>query len=267
MTGNPILDDQYVRLRQAIVCALAGIAYAVCFGIAMDASAFGIAADSAISALGLFMESALLWSIFTYSLSGIPETYQKAAIHVVYVIVAVTVLSSLEYIAISLISWRDSFLFVQSLPARAFAMIMMYVSFLNSYNKGQLEESYQGTADEVHESTATETTGTMERIIVKVGNDIKVVPIEEIICLKAEDDYVSVITAEGHWLKNERLKDFEMSLPGNTFVRVHRSWIVNIGKISKIERYGQTQMLILNNGTKIKISAAGYKMLRAQLGI
>ena len=107
----------------------------------------------------------------------------------------------------------------------------------------------------------------MERITVKVGTKIKVIPVDDIICLKAEDDYVSVITAEGHWLKSERLKDYDMSLPTDKFARVHRSYIVNISKISKIERYGQKQMLSLSNGEQIRISMTGYKVLREKLNL
>ncbi len=107
----------------------------------------------------------------------------------------------------------------------------------------------------------------MERITVKVGTKIKVIPVDDIVCLKAEDDYVSVITAEGHWLKSERLKDYGMSLPADRFARVHRSYIVNISKISKIERYGQRQMLSLSNGEQIRISMTGYKVLREKLNL
>ena len=107
----------------------------------------------------------------------------------------------------------------------------------------------------------------IERITVKVGTKIKVIPVDDIVCLKAEDDYVSVITAEGHWLKSERLKDYDIFLPTDKFARVHRSYIVNISKISKIERYGQRQMLSLSNGEQIRISMTGYKVLREKLNL
>jgi DNA-binding LytR/AlgR family response regulator len=127
---------------------------------------------------------------------------------------------------------------------------------------------------EIQTETLTETNTDMqkqaeliERITVKVGTKIKVIAVDDIIYFKAEDDYVSVVTSEGHWLKSERMKDYEESLPGNMFARVHRSYIVNISKISKIERYGQKQMLSLNNGEQIRISMTGYKVLREKLNL
>lgn len=59
------------------------------------------------------------------------------------------------------------------------------------------------------------------------------VQVEDIIYLKAEDDYVSVVTMDGHWLKGETMKGYEAILPHNMFVRVHRSYIVNITKITR----------------------------------
>ena len=86
-------------------------------------------------------------------------------------------------------------------------------------------------------------------------------PMKKVAVACAQDDAV----LEAVKAAKERLKDYEESLPSNEFARVHRSYIVNISKISKIERYGQKQMLSLNNGEQIRISMTGYKILKEKL--
>lgn len=107
----------------------------------------------------------------------------------------------------------------------------------------------------------------IERVTIRVGQKIKVIPVENIVFLKAEDDYVSIHMEEGHWLKSETMKRYETCLPQDRFVRVHRSYIVNLSKILKIERYGQKQLLQLSDGTSIRVSATGYKLLREKLDL
>jgi len=63
------------------------------------------------------------------------------------------------------------------------------------------------------------------------------------------------------------MKRYETCLPQDRFVRVHRSYIVNLPKILKIERYGQKQLLQLSDGTSIRVSATGYKLLREKLDL
>ena len=88
----------------------------------------------------------------------------------------------------------------------------------------------------------------------------------DIICLQADGDYVQIITATGKYLKEQTMKYFDENLPASLFVRVHRSCIVNIQTIARIELYDkQNQQLTLKNGHQIKVSQAGYKTLRAKL--
>ncbi len=75
-----------------------------------------------------------------------------------------------------------------------------------------------------------------------------------------------IITDSGRFLKEETMKYFQSHLPEEQFVRVHRSYLVNISKILRIELYEkQYQQLTLNNGDKLRISASGYKKLRETL--
>lgn len=108
----------------------------------------------------------------------------------------------------------------------------------------------------------------VDRIVVKDGVEIHVIPISEIAFIEAQDDYVMIYTKDRNYLKLGRLQSFEESLPTQEFVRVHRSYIVNITAISKIENYSKdSYQIILSNGKNVKISRPGLVLLREILSI
>lgn len=108
----------------------------------------------------------------------------------------------------------------------------------------------------------------LERISVKVRQNLVVIPVEEIIYLRADGDYVKIFTGKDCYLKEQTMKYFETYLSGKQFVRIHRSYIVNIDYILRIEQFEkQSQHVTLKNGDILKVSNAGYKSLRLTLGI
>ncbi|MFV0420116.1 MAG: LytR/AlgR family response regulator transcription factor [Dysgonomonas sp.] len=108
----------------------------------------------------------------------------------------------------------------------------------------------------------------IERIAVKNGQKIEVVPVSEIIHLQAEGDYVMIHSTKGKFLKEQTMKSLECSLPADKFVRVHRSNIINVDFIAQIELYDkQTQLLKLKNGAQVRASLTGYKLLKKTLGL
>ncbi|MEN9445025.1 MAG: hypothetical protein RIS47_1916, partial [Bacteroidota bacterium] len=79
-------------------------------------------------------------------------------------------------------------------------------------------------------------------------------------------DYVSIVTNAHKYLKEKTMKYFEASLDPGQFVRIHRSYIVNINHISRIELYDKDSYLVfLKNDKKLKASAQGYKLLKKTL--
>ena len=81
-------------------------------------------------------------------------------------------------------------------------------------------------------------------------------------------DYVMLITPTGEYLKEQTMKYFETHLSPDTFVRVHRSTIVNVTQISRVELFGkETYQLLLKTGVKLKVSLSGYRLLKERLGI
>jgi two-component system LytT family response regulator len=106
------------------------------------------------------------------------------------------------------------------------------------------------------------------RIIVKDGGKIKIIPITQIRYLEAADDYVKIHTAEGHFLKNKTMQFFETQLDAQQFVRIHRSYIVNITLINRIEPYEKdSHLVLLSDGSKLPVSKSGYVKLKQVLGI
>ncbi|AFL82707.1 response regulator of the LytR/AlgR family [Belliella baltica DSM 15883] len=113
-----------------------------------------------------------------------------------------------------------------------------------------------------------EAPGVSERIVLKDKNDIKIIPFSTIKYLEANDDYVNIYTNEGKFLKNKTMKFFEQVLNSDVFVRVHRSYIVKVTEITKIEGYEKDSFLIiLKSGEKIPVSKSGYPKLKSALGI
>lgn len=106
----------------------------------------------------------------------------------------------------------------------------------------------------------------LERVIVKTGTKINIIPIEKLNWVEAQDDYVMLHTSEGRFLKQKRMKFFEDNLDPAQFVRVHRSYIVRISFIKQIELFEkESYKLVLHDGNKIPVSKSGYLKLKTIL--
>lgn len=116
--------------------------------------------------------------------------------------------------------------------------------------------------------TASKEPGQQNRVVVKDGSKIKIIPVGQIQYLEAADDYVKIITAEGNFLKKRTMGFFEQSLAIHNFVRIHRSYIVNTQLITRIDPYEKdSHLVILSTGAKLSASKSGYSKLKEVLGI
>lgn len=116
--------------------------------------------------------------------------------------------------------------------------------------------------------SATNLPSQSERIVVKTAGKIKIIPIPEILFLEAADDYVKIHTKEGSFLKNKTMGFFENSLPLDQFVRTHRSYILNVQEITRIDPYEkENHLAILRSGARIPVSKSGYAKLKEVLGL
>lgn len=106
----------------------------------------------------------------------------------------------------------------------------------------------------------------ISRVAIKSGTKIQVIPCEQIIFITAEGDYVMIHTKEGKYLKEKTMKYFELHLNNKMFVRIHRSFIVNVNEISRIEHYDkESYMVLMKNNTQLKASTSGYKLLKEMI--
>jgi two-component system, LytTR family, response regulator len=106
----------------------------------------------------------------------------------------------------------------------------------------------------------------VNRIVVRKGNAINLIPVEQIRYVEAQDDYVMIYHSAGKALKQQTMKACEDNLSKTDFVRIHRSYIVRIEEIKRIEPYGKdNHVAILNSGDKLPVSRAGYKQLMEEL--
>jgi two-component system LytT family response regulator len=107
-----------------------------------------------------------------------------------------------------------------------------------------------------------------KRIVVRVKNEIKIIQTQEVAFFEAEDDYISIHTQEGKFLKKMTMKQLEESLDPDKFARVHRSFLVNLQEVSGLEPYEKESYLLrLRSGQKIPVSKSGYTRLRQVLGL
>lgn len=109
---------------------------------------------------------------------------------------------------------------------------------------------------------------TSNRIVVKDGSEIKIIPLSEIDYLEAYDDYIKIHSNSKIHLKKQTMNHFENVLKNKHFVRIHRSYILNLQYLTKIESFEKNSYIaILTNGTRLPISRNYYALLKETLGV
>ncbi|RZK44081.1 MAG: response regulator [Pedobacter sp.] len=106
------------------------------------------------------------------------------------------------------------------------------------------------------------------RVVVKTAGVIKIIPVTELNYLEADDDYVKLNTTEGVFHKNKTMSFFEQTLDPTQFIRIHRSYIVNMAVVTKIElKEKDSYVVLLKSGIWLPVSKTGYVKLKASLGL
>ncbi len=150
---------------------------------------------------------------------------------------------------------------------------------LKPYSRDRFDQTIEKIKEKIDNKTSIETvnnkliqsveesTELINRIAVRTAQKIQVVAVEDVQYFEAADDYVMIHTKDGRYLKEKTMKYFESHLDRNQFVRIHRSYILNLAEMQKIERYEKdSHIVILKDENKLKVSASGYKLLRERLG-
>ena len=141
--------------------------------------------------------------------------------------------------------------------------------FLDAVNKA-IEKIRSGKGNKVPANELLvkkpETSSPVNRIVVRKGNSLNLIPVEQIRYVEAQDDYVMIYHSTGKALKQQTMKFYEENLPKDDFVRIHRSYIVKVGEIKRIEPYGKdNHIAILHSDDRLPVSRAGYKHLKEEL--
>jgi two-component system LytT family response regulator len=115
-------------------------------------------------------------------------------------------------------------------------------------------------------SSARQKGETIERVLVRDGSRVFVIPAEKIDYIEAQDDYIAIKSEGKTHLKKQRLSDLQALLDPKRFVRVHRSYILNIDRLARLELYAKdSRMAILKDGTQLQVSRSGYDKLKEML--
>ncbi|UYQ91636.1 LytTR family transcriptional regulator DNA-binding domain-containing protein [Chitinophaga horti] len=148
---------------------------------------------------------------------------------------------------------------------------------LKPFSRERFDKAMQKLADataapaalpEVLDAAAREMPAQHNRIVVKTNGKIKIIPMADIHYIEAADDYVKIVTQEGSFLKNKTMAFFEKTLDALQFIRVHRSYILNVSQITRLEPYEkETYLAVLRDGNKVQVSKTGYPKLKEVLGL
>ncbi|RNL56520.1 LytR/AlgR family response regulator transcription factor [Pedobacter jejuensis] len=125
------------------------------------------------------------------------------------------------------------------------------------------KESTDAVLDAVAMSSAQS-----NRVVVKKDGIIKIIPVADINYLEADDDYVKLSTTEGAFYKNKTMAFFEQTLDAGQFIRIHRSYIINLAQVTKIElKEKDSYVVLLKSDIWLPVSKTGYAKLKTALGL
>ncbi|WP_212002686.1 LytTR family DNA-binding domain-containing protein [Chitinophaga sp. HK235] len=140
--------------------------------------------------------------------------------------------------------------------------------FDKAFQKWLEQHNNNTTATAALLETAASTPTQSNRVVIKINGKIKIIPVQDIHYLEAADDYVKIITQEGSFLKNKTMSFFEQMLDPQQFTRVHRSYILNVNQVTRIDPYEkENHLAILRSGAKVLVSKTGYPRLKSALGL
>ena len=162
-----------------------------------------------------------------------------------------------------------TFYFITLLPGRIIVGLLLYVIFVLTYYLLLTRNELKVQKINVEDKSVLPSSGPTEkltRIIVKKNSEYHCIMVDQIRYIEANGDYVMIYTDSSKYLKDQTMKYWETHLPDDRFVRIHRSFIVNIEVIAKIELYEKEIYKVhLKNGDVLKASSPGYKLLKQKM--
>ncbi len=139
--------------------------------------------------------------------------------------------------------------------------------FEGAIKKWKEQKSHEKGIDALIENTNKQPEE-KNRIVVRNGGDIQIVPTNEIVYIEAYDDYVKIFTRDTYYLKKKTMNYYEETLDPSVFFRTHRSFIINLQQLTRIEPLEKnTYVALLKSGKKVPLSRSGYAKIKELLGI
>lgn len=269
---NPILKNRSTLIKYSFAIFSFAIAYAIFFGMLCGMDWCHVWIDALVVGIFCALQGITVRNMVGYVLPSESMSNNKFSIIVPASIMIVGSTVGIEALIMYVCMEEGFELFAQSIPLRlmvtamVLAIYMLYFQIRRIRTEALESEIVPESKQEAQQTNETPKE-VIERITIRGGQNIKVISIEDIEYLQADGDYVAVVTTGGRWLKEQTMKYFEEHLPEDMFVRIHRSYIVGISKIIRIERYGNLYQVVLNGGEKLKVSATGYRILRQKLAL
>jgi len=272
---QPLLTNTTKTFQYILLWMLYGIIQALALSSLTAVPGWVLWLDGFAHAALFAVIGLILWNVVKFGNFGALTLYQRLVNQIALAVLSLGLWLGAGYGIIYLIAGEEiSSKLTPLLPIRGLLGLFIYLIILLYFRntvlsaKNSEETSDAPAITEEKKLIKSSDIELLERIAVKSGTKIHVVLVQDILYLQADGDYVQIFTREGKYLKEQTMKYFEEHLPENQFVRVHRSVIVNVEMISRIELYEkQNQLLTLKNGQQIKTSPAGYKALRMALNL
>jgi two-component system LytT family response regulator len=148
---------------------------------------------------------------------------------------------------------------------------------LKPYSQARFNQAMEKVMEQLHKGEKTDTKKLvqthsnesqtlLERVVVKTGSKMHVIPVGKIRYIEASEDYVMIYADNSRHLKAQTMRFYETHLNPDQFVRIHRSYLVNVNYVERMEPYDKdTYVAIMNEGQRLKISRTGYRKLKETL--
>ncbi len=263
---HPILSNYRSKALFAGIVIVVIIIHAIIAYFALDLPLGYALADSFVFNL-IFASCVIpLWFPVYYICWKEKAWYFNGIIHFAMLVLLLLVWLGVGYLLMRL-SFRDTDTFISYLDAsliwKIIEGIFLYIIVILGYFLFSINEKLKEKEKNEVKLNQLNQTGGLERIAVKDRQQIHVIPVQEINYIEACGDYVSLFTATGSFLKEQTMKYFEENLSSKQFVRIHRSYIVSVSEVAKIELYEKESYRVhLKSGKILKASNNGYKSLK-----
>ena len=268
---NPLFNNKNFFKVYIIINLLFAMIYTFSIGLMTQIPINSIIIDFISAFILVGLTGIAIWNIVKYAITASENSIYKGFMNSSLVLFCIILVVGIETIIVYITHIEYYSLYATTIPIRvliialAFTIIIFYYS-ISICRENETKKGFQENTKKDQNSNVPQR-DIEDHILVREGQKIKIIPIEEIKYIQSDGDYVAIVTPSGKWLKEQTMKYFEEHLPQNKFIRIHRSYIIGVSHIAKIERYGEQQLVTLRSGEKIRISTTGYRLLKERLGL